>query len=125
MFKLLLVTANKDAFTDFASALSTHAVVELNRAESGGMALDMVTNTPVDLVLADEDLGDMSGLKLAFKVISINPMINCAVASGLSHEDFHEASEGLGLLAQLPLQPGEEQADELVQLLKKIKNLSG
>ena len=125
MFKLLLVTANKDAFTDFASALSTHADVELTRAESGGVALDMVTDTPVDLVVADEDLGDMRGLELAYKVISVNPMVNCAVASDLSHEDFHEASEGLGLLDQLPLQPGAEQADELVELLKKIKNLSG
>ena len=124
MYRLLLVTENKDAFSDFASGLSTHAVVELAWAESGSMALDMVANTPVDLVVADEDLGDMSGLKLAYKVLSVNPMINCAVASGLSHEDFHEASEGLGLLEQLPLQPGAEQADDLLQQLKKIKNLS-
>ena len=73
---------------------------------------------------ADEDLGDMSGLKLAYEVISVNPMINCAVASSLSHEDFHEASEGLGLLAQLSLQPGSEQANELLDQLKKIKNIS-
>lgn len=125
MFKLLLVTVNKDAFSDFASALSTHAGVELSWAESGERALDMIANTPVDVVVADEDLGDMKGLKLAYKVISVNPMINCAVASDLSHEDFHEASEGLGLLAQLPLQPGAEQADELVQQLRNITNLSG
>jgi len=125
MYRLLLVTENKDAFSDFASGLSTHAVVELAWAESGRMALDMVAKTPVDLVVADEDLGDMSGLKLAYKVLSVNPMINCAVASGLSHEDFHEASEGLGLLAQLSLQPDAAQADDLLRHLKKIKNLSG
>ena len=124
MYRLLLVTANKDAFSDFASGLSSNAVVDLAWAESGGMALDMVANTPVDLLVADEDLGDMSGLKLAYKVISVNPMINCAVVSGLSHEDFHEASEGLGLLAQLPLQSGIEQANELLDQLKKIKGIS-
>ena len=125
MLKLLLVTANQDAFSRFASGLSNHADVELTWAESGGMALDMVADAAVDLVVADEGLGDMRGLELAYKVLSVNPMVNCAVASDLSHEDFHEASEGLGLLDQLPLQPGAEQADELVQQLKKIKNLSG
>ena len=124
MLNLLLVTANKGAFTDFASALSTHADVELTWAESGGMAMDRVADTAVDLVVADEDLGDMRGLELAYKVISVNPMINCAVTSDLSHEDFHEASEGLGLLEQLPLQPGAEQADALLEQLKKIKNIS-
>jgi CheY-like chemotaxis protein len=125
MYKLLLVTGNKDSFSDFASTLSKHSVVELSWAESGGAALDMVENRPIDLVVVDEDLGDMRGLKLAFQLLFVNPMINCAVASDLSHEDFHEASEGLGLMAQLPLQPGAEQVDSLFRQLKKIKNISG
>jgi|APSaa5957512622_1039677.scaffolds.fasta_scaffold109484_2 CheY-like chemotaxis protein len=125
MYKLLLVTANKDSFSDFASTFSKHSVVELSWAESGGAALDMVENRPIDLVVVDEDLGDMRGLKLAFQLLFVNPMINCAVASDLSHEDFHEASEGLGLMAQLPLQPGAEQVDSLFRQLKKIKNISG
>ena len=84
----------------------------------------MVSDTPVDLVVTDEELGDMTGLELAYKLLSINPMINCAAVSPLSHDDFHEVSEGLGLLAQLPLQPGAKQAEELLLRLKDLKNLS-
>jgi len=52
-------------------------------------------------------------------------MITCASVSSLSPEDFHEASEGLGLMAQLPIQPGKEHAEELLQRLRYLKNLTG
>lgn len=124
MYKLLLVTTNKGSFSDFASALLTHDSVDLIWAESGSTALDMISDIPVDLVVADETLGDMSGLRLASEILSINFMVNCAVVSPLSHEDFHEMSEGLGLIAQLPSQLGVEQADDLLRRLKKIEKIS-
>ena len=124
MYKLLLVTTNKDSFSDLASALLTRGDVDLSWADSGSTALDMISKTPVDLLVTEEKLADMSGLELANKLLHVNPMINCAAVSPLSHEDFHEASEGLGLLAQLPLQPGAEQAERLLQVLSELKNLS-
>jgi len=124
MYKLLLATTDKDSFFDFTSALVTHGDIDLSWAESGAVALDMISNAPFDLVVAEEELGDMSGLNLAFKMLSVNPMINCAVTSSLSHDAFHEASEGLGLLAQLPVQPDENQAKHILQRLKDLKKLS-
>ena len=49
-------------------------------------------------------------------------MINCAVVSTLSSADFHEASEGLGILMQLPAEPGKKEADQLLEHLKKIQS---
>jgi CheY-like chemotaxis protein len=95
--------------------------VELFWAQSGGKALDRVADTLVDLVVTDEFLGDMTGLELAERMISVNPMINCAAVSTLSSRQFHEASEGLGLLAQLPALPDKEQAEELLQRLIDLK----
>jgi len=51
-------------------------------------------------------------------------MVNCAVVSSLLTEDFHEAGEGLGILRQLPANPGLEYAKELLEQLKKILNLA-
>lgn len=124
MHRLLLVTSDKNSLSDLASALLTHGDVELSWADSGEAALDMISKTPVDLLVTDEKLVDMSGLKLANRLLHVNPMINCAAVSSLSHEDFHEASEGLGLLAQLPHQPGAEQAEGLLQRLSELKSLS-
>ena len=49
----------------------------------------------------------------------VNAMVNTAVVSPLSDEEFHEASEGLGILGRLPNEPGMNDAGEL---LRKLQN---
>ena len=124
MLKLLLVSPDKDSLSGLASALMEHIDVDLLWAESGETALDIASETAIDLVVADERLGDTTGLEFAGRLLSVNPMINCACVSRLSPEKFHEVSEGLGLVAQLPVQPGEANAEELLQCLRYIKNLT-
>ncbi len=121
MIKLLLVTSNRESLINLAPTLENDAEVELSWAESGAKALAITADTAVDLVVTDENLGDMTGLKLAEMLLAVDPMINCANLSLLSSEEFHEASEGLGLLVQLPLNPGQEQAQELLRLIKNLK----
>ena len=123
MLKLLLVSPDKDVLSDFASALTKHGDVEFSWAESGETALQIASTTPLDLIITAETLGDMTGLELAGRLLTVNPMINCASVSRLSPEKFHEVSEGMGLMAQLPTKPGEAQAEELLQRLKHIKGL--
>jgi len=123
MFKLLLVTSHRGALSGLAAAMAEREDVEVSQAESGEDALLAVSETPIDLVVADEDLGDMTGLELAGRLLRVNPMINCAIVSPLSAEAFHEASEGLGIMAQLPVKPGKKQAEELLNKLKKLKSL--
>jgi len=125
MLKLLLVSPNKASLSGFASALLEHGDVDLSWAESGEKALGLASETAIDLVVTDETLGDMTGLEFAGRLLSVNPMINCASVSHLSPENFHEVSEGLGLVAQLPIQPGKEDAKKLLQRLRQLKNLMG
>ena len=47
----------------------------------------------------------------------VNAMVNTAVVSPLSDEEFHEASEGLGILGRLPNEPGMSDAVELLHKL--------
>ena len=122
--RLLLVSSEKSFLSGLTLALKTHGDIDLAWAESGEKALDSVSNAPVDLVVTDEKLEDMTGLELVRQLLTINPMVNCATVSALSHEAFHEASEGLGLMAQLPPQPGEKEAEALLQQLRKLKNLT-
>jgi len=123
MIKLLLVTPDKGPFNEFALALAHNDDVELSWAESGQRALDMLSNTPFDLVVVDEKLGDMTGMEFIETLVSVNPMINCAAVSPLPSDEFHEISEGLGILAQLPVQPGASDAENLLKLLNHLKNL--
>jgi DNA-binding NarL/FixJ family response regulator len=125
MMKLLLVSPDKNPLSELASALKEHDDVELLTTESGEKALAMVSESAVDLVVTDEELGDMTGLEFARRLISLNPMINCATVSGLEPERFHEVSEGLGLMDQLPTRPGKEDAERLLRNLRLIKGEIG
>ena len=124
MIRLLLVTPYKKSLLKLASVMEKNNDVELTWAESGKKALDMLSETSVDLVVTDENLGDMTGLEFANKLLRVNPMINCAVLSPLPSDEFHEASEGLGVFAQLPLLPVKEDAEKLLKHLKNLKDLT-
>jgi len=119
----LMVTSRQNEWSNLARGLETAAGVELLWAESGTAALQAAQTNSFDLILIDEVLEDMPGLDLAKNLIQSDPMLNCALASALSTEAFHEVSEGLGLLAQLPLDPGEPQAHALIQQVIAIKKL--
>jgi len=117
MVRLLLVSNNRN----FISTVSVYSEkAEIFRANSGNEALDMIADKTINLVIADESLGDMTGLEFAKKLISMNPMVDCAVVSSLSSEDYHEASEGLGLMMQLPVQPEKRHIDKLLLQVNKI-----
>ena len=123
MLKLLLVSRDKDSLSGLSSALSGQDNIELETSASGEKALAMLSSKAVDLVVADEDLGDMTALEFSKRLLKINPMINCVIVSSLPPEEFHEASEGLGIMAQLPKQPSVKDAEDLIKTLKSIKGL--
>lgn len=124
MIKILLVTSEKEPFSKFDKVLKQKDDVELSWAATGQNALETLSNNPVDLVIVNENIGDMTGIEFMKKLLSINPMINCAAVSPLSSDEFHEASEGLGVLVQLPVDPGELEAEDLLKRLKHLKDLT-
>ena len=120
MIRLLIVSPNKHAFLDLTSFLNKKADIDISWAENGQIALNIITINPFDLVIADDQLPDMTGLDFVQKLVSINPMINSALVSILSHDKFHEQTEGFGVLAQLPKKPDEKHTQNLLEQLKKI-----
>ncbi|MBW1728394.1 MAG: response regulator [Deltaproteobacteria bacterium] len=124
MIRLLLVTPYRKSLFELASAMDEYDGVELTWTESGQKALAKLSETSVDLVITDKELGDMTGIELAEKLVRVNPMINCAVLNSLPSDEFHEASEGLGVFAQLPLRPSRDDAENLLKRLKNLKDLT-
>jgi len=122
MIGLLFVGSSTDSFKKMIKALQDDLNVTIEQAGSGGGTLAWLLKNSADLVVAAEQLDDMNGLEFAKKLVIQNPMVNCALVSSLSEDDFHEASEGLGILAKLPPDPGEPEA---VDLLKKIRAIKG
>lgn len=115
----LLVTPDRSTFTDLCLAIEARGGL-ISWAAIGHQALAILSQTPVDLVLTDETIDDMTGLAFIKRVIAVNPMINCAAGSSLSQAVYHEASEGLGLLKQLPRHPGEADGKRLMASLDQV-----
>ena len=119
MTQYLLVTSDRPTFTDLSQAIEARGGI-ISWADSGHQALAILNQTPVDLVVADETLDDMTGLELIKRVIAVNPMINCAAVSSLSQSVYHEASEGLGILMQLPRRPSGADGKRLMASLDQV-----
>jgi len=123
MLKLLLVSNSMKFLSEFSYVLNEIDKNEILSAETCDTALKMIKDNAIDLVITDEDIGDMSGLDFARRLISYSPMTNCVAVSSLSEKDFHEASEGLGLMDHLPADPGRSDAEKLLNNLRRIKGL--
>lgn len=120
MLKVLLVTPQADTLALFAAALSAEGDIVLDWAGSGAAALKRASKSPPDVMVIDNHLGDMPGLELIRRALTVNAMINSALISSLPPDDFHRQYEGLGILVQLPPDPGADQARDLVRRLREV-----
>ena len=121
MIKILLVGRDKASLEALSSGLAK-SKVKIARADSGRKGISMIAENEFNLVIADENLGDMTGIDFIRKVVAKKPIVNSAVISSLPSKDFHEESEGLGILMQLPVRPNEADAVKLLGHLNKILN---
>jgi hypothetical protein len=87
-------------------------------ADSPDAALAAVKQIRPQVVVVDMEQN--AAVELIKNVVRHDPFINCAMTSPLPAEDFHEATEGLGVFMQLPENPGEIDARKLLDLLKSI-----
>ncbi len=124
MPNILIASSAMEAMAELTDFMARQDAVSLSLADGGSAALERVTRQRFDLVVMDETLADMSGLELARRLVVASPMANLALVSSLPAEAFHEASEGLGVLAQLPPSPGAEQSRELLAQLDRILNMT-
>jgi CheY-like chemotaxis protein len=122
MKNILVVSSEKDALKELVAVFSDHGAYEVTVVASGNDAVEKVKKQYYELVVSDETLSDTTGIKLAEDIVRVNAMINCSLVSTLSDEDFHEASEGLGVLMKLPKPVTREAAEALEAYLNKILN---
>jgi len=120
MKHILFVTARKNNFTEFMDGLTREETVEIVTVVSSDEAIDSLSGTMPDLVIIDEIVNGISGMKIARDILMKNAMLNQVLVSSLSPEEFHEASEGLGIMAQLPPQPDASQAKTVLEILAKM-----
>lgn len=125
MVNVLLVAKEPDTLVDFAAELSKRPEIMVSRAASGRQAWMLLKDCRVDVVVTEEELADGAALPFVRELIRQQPLINCAMVSSLVPDEFHEATEGLGIFMQLPVRPGAAEAVKMLQLLESINALIG
>lgn len=119
MKKFLIITQQAGNFSRLAKRLNDVTTNELIWADSVAAARTAASGS-IDLIIIDEKVEGRPGPDIAKDMIRVNAMANLALVSGLSPEDFHEASEGLGIMAQLPPCPDEKDAERLLSILTAL-----
>jgi DNA-binding NarL/FixJ family response regulator len=119
--RILLVSRRRDGLAPFREALAAAPGVALAEAGTSAEALAAAGSAAPDLAVIDEGL-DRKPLELVADLIRVNALINTAVLSTLPEEEFHAASEGLGVLCRLPRDPS---AAEALDLAARVRGLGG
>ena len=120
MPRILIAAEKTGKFEELARALDAVPDVEILWAHDGPEALDKAAAESPDLVVVDEFLGGLSGLEWVRRLMGVNAFIQTATVSPQPMDAFHEASEGLGIMAQLPPRPGKFEAELLLRTLKQL-----
>ncbi len=115
--KIVVVTPRKDELQDFAATLEAQDSIALFWAQAFESGLEVVKTETPEVVILDATLSEKDGKDFLMQLLQVNAMINTAVISPLKEADFHERTEGLGVLARLPFNP---EAQDAGRLLKKL-----
>ncbi|NOX34651.1 MAG: hypothetical protein GXP56_13125 [Deltaproteobacteria bacterium] len=124
MINILLVSPEKSTFKELETAFQEKKITA-KWTDSAQNALLMFSKEKFDLFITHEHLTDMTGRELIEKALVKNAMMNSVAASTLSHDDFHKAYEGLGVLMQFPPAPGKEHVQNLLNHLNRITLIAG
>ena len=120
MSRILMIGGNPDLLRDFTKVLRSKNSNSVSWDISGEDALENIEKQNIDTVVVDEKLPRCDGFSFVRKLMRMYPMVNCAVMSPLPADDFHEATEGLGVFMQLPTHPGAAHAERMLELIETI-----
>lgn len=123
MMKFLIVSERPENLNNLDKGLLKHSNAQVLIANSSEAALAVIADKSVDLVIVDDEISGLPGKRFVEKMITMNPMINTALVSSLSEHDFHEDTEGLGVLMQIPTNPEESVATTVIERLGKVLSL--
>jgi DNA-binding response OmpR family regulator len=123
MLNIILVSTRQNTLNSFINALQSDQDVSLDLQDSPAAVLDQVRQQAPHLVIIDDHLEKMVPQDLAMELLQVNALVNIVMISNMGEEDFHEATEGLGLLPRIPSPPGAEDAPVLLGRLREMPGL--
>jgi hypothetical protein len=120
---ILIVTRRALDLAHFADALAQGTGLPLRFTDGWANAQSVSKEQAPAFAVLDQGLREGPPLELARKIVQMAPTVNLAVISPLAPEAFHEASEGLGILASVPVQPKEADGKALAEVFQRFLSI--
>lgn len=117
---IVAATARPEELASFLESLADRTGQDVGVAPSGAQTLEWVAAKSPVLVVIDEGLPDLKPLDLVREILMVSAMTLTAVITSLSEDDFHEESEGYGVLMALPANPTATDGTELAKRLSGV-----
>lgn len=112
----VLLTTRNNELTAFAQGLGMDIIWSAKAAE----ILQAAQGAPWSLVVVDALMPGFDYKTFLIDLLKKNAMLNTVVITDMSDHDFHEDSEGLGVLAALPPNPVQNDGAQVAEQLKAI-----
>ncbi len=110
--------------SDFTATISAQPDITLYQVDSGEDALRMFREQNPHLVIIDQEIRDKNPLDLVMKLLAVNAMINTTMITSMDAEEWHNKSEGLGMMPPIPDPPTEKDALALLEAFRKMPGLA-
>lgn len=120
MLTIVLASPRVDQWQAFSDTLASAIQADIVTVRTAADAIEAAQKLHPQLVVIDAELGDLTAAELIRRLLSIDAMINTAVASGEAEAIFHEETEGLGILMKLSLLPTSAEAGYLSESLRQV-----
>ena len=118
MAKIAIITDDVEKYRVVVDSLDEHGDTWACYSSAGGTAAAGLCETPPDLIIVDETLTTIDGLALVRELLEKNAFFSIAVASDRPPDEFHEVSEGLGVVMQLGDPPGTDDVRKVMDYLR-------
>ena len=123
MYTLLLVSPRMGDLSNFTDTISAQPDIILHQVDSRKDTLRMVQEQKPHLVIIDQEIREKNPLDLVMEILVINAMINTAMITSMDADEWHEKSEGLGMMPPISNPPTEKDAHALLESFRKMPGL--
>ena len=115
--KLILIVDDEPLILDFLASYLNHYNFNVITAVNGRLALDKVNTYPIDLMITDQTMPEMTGVELSQSIRSLFPQLPIIISSGYSEEvneqNIHQF--GINHFIKKPAKP-----DQLLQAINAL-----
>lgn len=115
---ILLQTGRPAVFAPFVEELERQGCT-VTTVTDAAVCTTCVQRQAPHLVVVDAPTQEQARQDV-ISIMRVNALVHTAVVTDMSEEAFHDAMEGLGILAPLSPAPGADDALRLVRLLNEI-----